>query len=81
MKLRFFLFLVAGLLVVTGTSAVAAERGGAGMRVIANVDPVEVGKVGIGTKGLLGSKISQSEAVVVFEPRRIELLSLSSMSH
>lgn len=49
---------------IAGISADADE----GNKKIANVDPVEVGKVGIGTRNGLNSEIKQSEALVIFEP-------------
>ncbi len=38
-------------------------------RVIANVDAIQVGKVGIGVRGMLASEIKQAEAIVTFEPK------------
>jgi hypothetical protein len=69
MKLRLLIVLAAASLL--SACAGAPARVNDGTRKIANVDPVEVGKVGIGTKPVIGfsSEIKQSEALLVFVPK------------
>lgn len=53
-------------------SVSAAEK--AGSQKIADIDPVEIGKAGIGTKGLFDSDVKQDEARVFFAPRTNTIL-------
>lgn len=53
-------------------TAVSAE--GSGSRRIADIDPVEIGKAAIGTKGLFSSTVQQDEAQILFAPRTNSVL-------
>ena len=66
MSKRYLLLIAA---VVASSMFGAAVNASEDFRVIANVDAIVVGKVGIGVRGFMVSAIKQSEATVTFEPR------------